>query len=139
MGQPTKPTQSPQAKHITRTCKSCRGFEDCPYGADNLLHNKPACDKYKPNPRSKVIRRKMTILADHRIQARPQDNFIVSLYPDSVIGFRRLRSDREVTTTLAACYSMACKAERMGKSVWTAERKAATKGTTVPTKKGKKL
>lgn len=56
---------------------------------------------------TKPIRRKTKILLDNRIEARPKDQIIVSLYPTGQIGFRQLRARREYRVDLATVYRFA--------------------------------
>ena len=56
---------------------------------------------------TKPIRRRTTLVTDHRARARERDQYVVSLYPDGTIGFRRSRCRREVVVPLAAVYILA--------------------------------
>jgi hypothetical protein len=56
---------------------------------------------------TKSIRRRVTLLLDNRPVARDRDRYVVSLNPDLTVGFRRLKSRKEIRVPLAVVYRQA--------------------------------
>ena len=62
---------------------------------------------------SKDISRRVNIPLDNRITMRNKDKIVVTLHKDGYIGFRSHKCRHEYQISLASCYQMAIKQEKI--------------------------